>query len=601
MAGKVAEVLQGIIQEDQLATAVANLWQEMSSMRAPWVTQTMELRDYVFATDTTTTTNKTLPWKNSTTLPKLSQIRDNLHANYMAALFPNDDWLRWEAYTQEDDQIEKKEAIEAYMSNKLRQFGFQEIVSRLIYDYIDYGNCFGDAEYRVNHRENEEGEQEIVSQGPVALRRSPYDIVFNLIAPSFDESYHMVRHIKTLGELERDIAENPEAGYLKAALDEQIALRAKLASFNAEDIDKASGIQIDGFGSYATYLQTDYIELIEFRGDIRDRDENEYLSRHIITIMDRTKVIRKTPMPSWLGKSTLVHGGWRYRPDNLMAMGPLDNLVGMQYRIDHLENIKADLFDLIAQPPLLIRGQVEEFDWEPLAQIVAGEDGEVIPLQLPAQALMADTEIAILEQKMDEFAGAPKQAIGARTPGEKTAFEVQILEQNASKMFQEKVVSFEINVLEPLLNNMLEIAKRNLDGADLIGVQDTDLGVKRFLEISKADLASKGKIRPVGARHFALRAQLVQNYQGFRAMFAEDPSVMNHISGVGEAQMFEDLLGYERYDLVRPNVRLEEQAESQRLLNSLQNQLEEEQLTPIDEDEQAAMEDLLANPQEGEV
>jgi hypothetical protein len=41
-------------------------------------------------------------------------------------------------------------------------------------------------------------------------------------------------------------------------------------------------------------------------------------------------------------------------------MGPLDNLVGMQYRIDHLENLKADVFDLIAFPPLKIKGYVED-------------------------------------------------------------------------------------------------------------------------------------------------------------------------------------------------------------------------------------------------
>lgn len=55
-----------------------------------------ELRNYIFATDTTTTSNNSLPWRNRTTIPKLTQIRDNLHANYMDALFPNDDWLSWE-------------------------------------------------------------------------------------------------------------------------------------------------------------------------------------------------------------------------------------------------------------------------------------------------------------------------------------------------------------------------------------------------------------------------------------------------------------------------------------------------------------------------
>jgi hypothetical protein len=69
--------------------------------------------------------------------------------------------------------------------------------------------------------------------------------------------------------------------------------------------------------------------------------------------------------PSWLGKCPIFHAGWRERPDNLYAMGPLDNLVGMQYRIDHLENLKADVFDQIAYPILKIRGDVEDFDFEP--------------------------------------------------------------------------------------------------------------------------------------------------------------------------------------------------------------------------------------------
>ena len=597
MVGTVAEVFQ--IEQDELAVEISNRWMTMDGNRAPWIGRTKELRNYLFATDTKTTTNKTLPWKNSTTLPKLCQIRDNLHANYMAALFPNDNRLKWEAYTQDDAQIEKREAIEAYMSNKLRLFNFVQTVSQLVYDYIDFGNFFADVEYTVRYREGEDGESEIASQGPVLIRRSPYDVIFNLAAPSFDQSYHIVRCIKTLGELEREIRQNPEAGYLEKALNEQIQLRTRARNFKSSDVNKGVGIQIDGFGSYAEYLQSEYIELLEFRGNIRSDVENTYKENRIITIIDRTTILRDIPMPSWLGESTLTHGGWRYRPDNLYAMGPLDNLVGMQYRIDHLENIKADMWDLTVQPPVTIKGQVEEFEWAPFEQIFLGEDGEIDLLKIESSVLGVDSQIAILEQKMDEFAGAPKQAIGARTPGEKTAFEVQVLEQNSNKMFQEKVINFEMT-LEKTINIMLEMSKRNLDGVDVIGVLDTDLGIERFLEVSKEDLVAKGKIRPVGARHFAARAQAVQNYQGFRAIMGEDPSVMNHISGIQEAQMFEDLLGFERYDLVRPNVRLEEQAESQRLAQSLTQQLEGEALTPTDDEEALAIDAALSGGADGE-
>jgi hypothetical protein len=245
----------------------------------------------------------------------------------------------------------------------------------------------------------------------------------------------------------------------------------------------------------------------------------------------------------------------------------------MQYRIDHLENIKADLFDLIAHPPLKIKGNVEEFEWGPMAEIFLGDDGEVEVLKVDATALQADTQIAVLEQRMEELAGAPKQAMGIRTPGEKTAYEVQSLENAAGRIFQEKVSTFEIEMIEPLLNVMLEVARRNLDMTDVIRVMDDDLGVVEFLSITKEDITAKGHIRPIGSRHFAARAMLVQNVNNFfNSSIGQDPSVKAHISGKAIAKMFEDLLGVEKYAIVSDNIRLMEEAETQKLLTQLQQE-----------------------------
>ena len=75
------------------------------------------------------------------------------------------------------------------------------------------------------------------------------------------------------------------------------------------------------------------------------------------------------------------------------------------------------------------------------------------------------------------MAGAPKQALGFRTPGERTAFEVQSLENAASRIFQHKIDKFEQFFLEPLINLMLESAKRNMETFDVVRVMDDDLGV----------------------------------------------------------------------------------------------------------------------------
>ena len=107
MAGEVAEIEKAIGGEN-LARVLAGLYNQWWIQRNPKEAEWRELRNYLFATDTTSTSNSALPWKNKTTLPKLTQIRDNLHANYMDALFPNEDWMKWEGSTMESSTMKKR-------------------------------------------------------------------------------------------------------------------------------------------------------------------------------------------------------------------------------------------------------------------------------------------------------------------------------------------------------------------------------------------------------------------------------------------------------------------------------------------------------------
>ena len=70
MSGKVAEI-QGVYSEDDLAKSISTQWDNYKSQRHGWEQERLELRNYLFATDTTTTTNSKLPWKNKTYLTLL--------------------------------------------------------------------------------------------------------------------------------------------------------------------------------------------------------------------------------------------------------------------------------------------------------------------------------------------------------------------------------------------------------------------------------------------------------------------------------------------------------------------------------------------------
>ena len=585
MAGTVLDLLQDTTYDTKLATQIANIYTTWKNAINTKTNQWKELRNYLFATDTTTTSNATLPWKNKTTRPKLTQIRDNLQANYMAALFPNERWFKWIPDTPDAAKKKKAAAIEAYMFSKFRESKFKNEVAKLVNDFIDYGNSFAETAF-VNEVNEVAGQQIPVYVGPRLVRISPLDIVFDITAPTFERSPKITRTLLSFGQIEKLRRTDPA---WKAIGDDVIARIKKNRQdaagnprmFDSGDNAKLSALNADGFSTILQYYSSGMVEFLEFEGDFYDSQNMTLYENHVITIVDRLYVVRKEPLSNWFGKSYKQHVGWRLRPDNLIALGPLDNLVGLQYRLDHLENLRADVFDLIAFPPLKIKGYVEDFKWGPNERIYMEQDSDVEPLAPETIALNADMQIERIEQTMEDMAGAPKQAMGIRTPGEKTAFEVSELMNAASRIFQNKAAQFEELFLEPLMNQMLEIARRNFVAKEVVKVVDNETGISAFVEVTPDDIKSKGKLVPMGARHFAAQAQLVQNLSNLaNTQIYMDPAVNVHISGLRMAQLLEENLNLERFQLVQPNVRILEQADTQALVSQAQNQVQEEAITP---------------------
>ena len=566
--------------QDSMAKAIGNYWSTWNTQRNGKISEWRELRNFIFATDTATTSVGSLPWKNKTTLPKLCQIRDNLHSNYISGLFPNDEWLTWEGYSVSDSIAAKRKAIEAYMSNKCRTGDFRQVISQLLLDYIDYGNAFATTDFVSSFREAQNGEMNIVFLGPKARRISPLDIVFDPLATSFEESPKIVRSLVKMSEIAAMAEDQPDNAFLKDALKRREKIKARPGSFGFEDNAKFEGIQIDGFGSYVEYLGSGHVEILSFYGDIFNEDTGQHLRGRRVVVIDRMWVIESGAIPSWLGGAPIFHAGWRTRPDNLWAMGPLDNLVGMQYRIDHLENLKADAMDLAVLPPLVIAGEVEAFDYMPGAEIHIDEGGTVTELARNSQwVIQADNSISLLEQRMEMYAGAPREAMGIRTAGEKTAFEVQQLQNAAGRIFQEKLTHFETQLMEKLLNAMLETSCRNLNQQDVVKAIDNDLGAQVFLTITKDDITANGVLRPIGARHFAAQAMMLQNLQGvFNSPIGQ--MIAPHVSTKRLATMVEDLIGVSRFELIKPFIAVEEQQELQSYSAQAEETLSEEDQMP---------------------
>lgn len=572
MSGQVL-TFDDVLSVDALAKSVSTQWQSWDSLRQDKKSQWEEVRRYKYAVDTNTTTNASLPWKNKTTYPKLTQISDNLWANYIKSLFPKRQWLIWEGYDVASEDADLKSTIEQYMMYAIDRSEYQKTVGELLDDWIQYGNCFSTVEW-VDDRVQLEDRQQVGYVGPKLVRISPLDIVFNPIAPTFASSPKIVRKFVSLGDLKEELTRLSAAPESAEALYEYLMdIRfGTTRQFPGDTQIQDNYLSVDGFTDFRQYLGSDYAEVLTFYGDLYIRDTGEFYKNHIITVVDRHKLISNVPNPSYFGKAPIFHCGWRTRQDNLWAMGPLDNLVGMQYRIDHVENLKADVFDLNAFPPFKVKGYVEDFKWGPGEKIFIGDDGDVEQIPPDFNILNANLEIKELETRMETVAGAPREAMGIRSPGEKTKYEVQTLENASGRIFQTKLEHIEDEQIEPSLTAMLELARRKLQ-TDQLRIWNDELKIATFQTLTAADITGNGRIRPVAAKHFAEQAERVQNLTAFfNSSMGQDQGIRVHFSGLKLAQMMEYSLELDGFGLVTPYVAISEQQQAANLTNSAHEQ-----------------------------
>lgn len=577
MVGKVLELVGEVITPDLKASELCRQWMVFENQRMPWKKLMEEINRYVYATDTSQTSNASLPWKNKTTIPKLCQISDNLYSNYTMTIAPKDKYIFWEADNADDNSVKKRNTIQNIAKYWIKYPRFKQELFKCILDYIHKGNAFATVEW-IDERVQQKDKTQTGYVGPMMRRLSPLDVTCNPTADDFLHSPKFIRTIMSMGELKEyleQISNDENRVAYQNLFDYLVEIRTRARGLYGDWVERDAIYQMDGFGSFQQYLISNTVEVITFYGDYYDADSNILAKNRVITLVDRHKIMDDKANPSFFGYPPIFHAPWRKRVDNIYGMGPLENLIGLQYKIDHLENMKADMMDLSTYPVQKIKGFVEDFVWQPGEKIFTSEDGDVELLQPNINIQQLVAEIAMYMNLMEEMAGAPKEAMGFRSPGEKTKYEVQRMESAASRIFQNKINQFEEFILEPILNAMLELARRNMTNMISIPVNDEEFDIQVFQELTVEDITGTGRIVPRGARHFAEQAEMVQNMQGL----FNSPGwqfVSQHFSSIELAKMYQEVFDLKDYNLVTPYINIAEQADAQRKVQILQEQLHQE-------------------------
>ena len=216
---------------------------------------------------------------------------------------------------------------------------------------------------------------------------------------------------------------------------------------------------------------------------------------------------------------------------------------------------------MVKFPVYTFRGSVQDFEHEPGARIYLGDDGAVGTLPTNTAVLNSDFELQNYMRWMEDFAGATQQAMGLRTPGEKTAFEVQTLQSGANRIFENKAAHFERVFEEPILNAMLEVSRRNMNASEQVRAIDSQSGAVIFQQVTPQDVQSEGTLKAKGARRFAERQRRLGSLQQLWNIKQADPAVGTHLSGKEFARILSEELGEK--ELFGENIGVAESLETQ--------------------------------------
>ena len=554
--------IQQWLSPKSLASSIAGYWTEWNQLREKARTRWREIDSYIHATSTEDTMEGQA-WDHTTHIPIVAEIYEDLCAIMADTVIPHEDWLSWRPYDRSAASEEKRSKVLAYVRNRHELNGFNKTVQDLLADYIRYGNAFVMTEAQVDPTGY---------IGPVPIRISPYDIVFNPSASRFEDTPKIIRQVMGLGEFKKFCEDNQDVVDMETC-QRVIDRRGSFYTVEGAELDKNRQYLPDGFGSFESYYRNSgMVELLWFYGNLYDSESGELHTNKKYVIVDRCNILMEQDVDT----VRIRHAAYRPRPDNLWGQGALDNIVGMNYQINHRENSKSDAIDRFIHPDRVYVGDVDEIFDDNTGQVkyLAPENGGVRDLVPDASVLSFNSEIDKLTLRARSAARLPLQLAGFRTPGEKTATEVQSLNEGAFRGFINKAEQFEINLLEPMVRDEIEVGRENITSALQVAT-DTEEGFSVFMQVTAEDLKSNGVLVPYGARRFKREVQQMAMLQQLGNSNLGQ-LVAQHIDSWNLAKTIERLGGFDKYQFFSKFAVIEEQSEAQKLqMTAEESQLEE--------------------------
>jgi len=581
MSGEISTALTSFKEPVEKASFITALWLYLDNNRDGAVEAWKEVEAYRYATDTHALPNNSSAFTHSTHIPVIAAIAEDLEAIITQVVMPHEDWFTFKAMSADAAKKATARAVVSYLKNRFALNEQEGVVKKLVTSLVNYGVCFS----QVAHVD-ERNEDKVGYVGPKTRLISPYDIVFNPTAPDFNSTSKIIREIISVGELVR----RGKKGILdNDAVQAIIKQRSVYLAAPKRSVDKSNTYTPLGYGTYEEYISQGHVELLWFYGDVYDQVNDTLHESRVIVVVDDTHVVLDEEVKTPTGRPYISRSVWKEVPDNLWGQGPLANIVGLNYQVNHRENAKSEGLDRLIYPDKVFVGDIEEIYNEETGQttyINAEGGGGVQELAINTQFLGFNLEIQGLEQHARSAARLPSDLTG-----EKTALEFSALTDGGMRGFIDKARDLERTSLEKHLQASLELAHEHFGDAFAVPSQNEG-GFIEMLNITKDSLAVDGILVPKGARRFARKNQIMSSITQLSATGLMQV-VAPHMSGKGTANLIEELLEVGDTGMFEEFAGILEQGEAQQVMNQV------EQSTALEASQPSLEETMLQQEIEG--
>ena len=546
----------GFSTSTEKADAIRLQWTEWDAMKDPAIKKFREVEAYRYATDTSSLPSGSA-FTHTTHMPVVSSIAQDLKAILNQVVLPHEDWFTFEPMDSQAAREEQRKTIVSYLKNRHALNGFDNIIGILENDLISYGVSFS----QVAHVDKSVGDKNGYI-GPMPTRISPYDICFDATAARFEDTPKIIREIISLGEFKR----RGDSGTFDKDMVETLLFERRTPSSSDGGEDKNEQYVPLGYGTYQEYLRGGYIELLWFYGDVYDTENIELHESKMIVVADGEMILEEdinTPD----GKPYIFRSAWEELPDSLWSMGPLENIIGINYQINHRENGKSEALDRLIYPDKVYQGEVEEMydDETDSITYLAPEGGGVQELAINTQFFQFGLEVDRLQHAARGAARLPSDLTGFRSQGEKTLGEVTALTDGGMRGFIDKAANFERTTLEPILKAEIELAHAHFGTAFSVP-NKSEGGFIEMLNVTQDNLSINGVLIPKGAKRFARKNQLLASLTQLSATPLFQMAAA-HTSALGISQMLGELLEVQDDGIFEENAAIIEQTEQQQMMD----------------------------------